>query len=206
MSDLAGGVQHAWNEPELVEALAGRSVVLVGMMGAGKTSVGKRLGLRLGLPFVDTDVEIERAASATIPEIFARHGEPFFRDREHHVVARLLREGQKVLATGGGAYMQERTREIIREHGISVWLKADVDVLMRRVRKRSNRPLLANPDPEGTLRRLVDERYPVYALANCAVVSQDGPHEAVVDAVTAALHTVLGTRSHVQIAGSQGQI
>jgi shikimate kinase len=181
-------------EPELVRALAGRSIVLVGMMGAGKTSVGRRLAQRLALPFVDADVEIERAASATIPEIFARDGEPFFRDREHHVVVRLLRDGQKVLATGGGAFMLPGTRDEIRARGFSVWLKADLDVLLRRVRKRSNRPLLANNDQEGTLRRLMEQRYPVYAEADCTVVSQEGPHEAVVDAVIAAIKAELAVR------------
>ncbi len=179
--------------PDLVRALAGRSIVLVGMMGAGKTSVGKRLATRLGLPFLDADVEIERAASMTIPEIFAKDGEPFFRDREHHVVVRLLRDGQHVLATGGGAFMQPATRAEIRAHGVSVWLKADLDVLLRRVRKRANRPLLANDDQEGTLRRLIEIRYPVYAEADCTVISQEGPHEAVVDAVIAAVGTRLAS-------------
>ena len=186
-AEIDSAAHRVGTVPDLVDALAGRSIVLVGMMGAGKTSIGKRLALRLGLPFLDADVEIERAASMTIPEIFARHGEPFFRDREHHVVVRLLREGQHVLATGGGAFMQPTTRAEIRAHGISVWLKADLDVLLRRVRKRANRPLLANDDQEGTLRRLIDLRYPVYAEADCTVISQEGPQDAVVEAVIAAL-------------------
>ena len=180
-AEIDSAAHRVGTVPDLVDALAGRSIVLVGMMGAGKTSIGKRLALRLGLPFLDADVEIERAASMTIPEIFARH------DREHHVVVRLLREGQHVLATGGGAFMQPTTRAEIRAHGISVWLKADLDVLLRRVRKRANRPLLANDDQEGTLRRLIDLRYPVYAEADCTVISQEGPQDAVVEAVIAAL-------------------
>jgi shikimate kinase/3-dehydroquinate synthase len=161
--------------------LAGRSVVLVGMMGSGKSSVGRRLARTLGLPFADADVEIEHAAGMSIPEIFAKHGEPEFRVGEKRVIARLLAEGSKVLATGGGAFMAEDTRSGIAASGISVWLKAEPDVLMRRVRKRSNRPLLKTPDPEGTLRRLLDERNPTYALADVTVVSRDVPHEVVVE-------------------------
>jgi shikimate kinase len=160
--------------------LGSRSIVLVGMMGAGKTSVGRRLGAALDLPFVDADAEIEQVSQMSIPEIFARHGEAYFRAGETRVIARLLGQGPKVLATGGGAFMNPETRERIAEAGISVWLKAEIDVLMKRVRKRSNRPLLASPDPEGTLRALVDARYPTYALADLTVVSRDAPHEHVV--------------------------
>ena len=160
--------------------LGGRSIVLVGMMGSGKTSVGKRLAAALGLPFVDADAEIETAAGMTIAEIFARHGEAYFRDGERRVVSRVLGEAQRVVATGGGAYMNAATREKIGERGISIWLKADADVLLRRVRKRVNRPLLSVDDQEQTLRRLIDERYPVYALADFCVVSRDLPHDAVI--------------------------
>ena len=153
--------------------LGARSIVLVGMMGAGKTTVGKRLANRLDVRFIDADTEIEKAASQTIPEIFAQHGEPYFRDGERRVIARLLGEGPQVLATGGGAFMSPETRTAIAEKGISVWLQADVDLLLARVRRRSNRPLLENADPEGTLRRLVAERYPVYALADLTVTSRD---------------------------------
>lgn len=159
------------------EALAGRSVVLVGMMGAGKTSVGRRLAAALELPFVDADAEIERVADMGIPEIFERYGEPFFRDREAKVVARLLEESQKVLATGGGAWMNPETRARIAASGVSVWLSAEFDVLLRRVKKRGGRPLLAKPDPEAALRRLIEERYPTYALADITIVSRDAPHE-----------------------------
>ena len=165
----------------------GRSIVLVGLMGAGKTSVGKRLAARLHLPFVDADAEIEKAANATIPEIFARHGEAYFRDGERRVIRRLLDGRPKVLATGGGAFMSAETRQAIAEGGISVWLEADLDVLMARVRKRSNRPLLMNDDPEGTMRRLIDERYPIYALADIRIRSRDVAHEVVADEVLQAL-------------------
>lgn len=172
-------------------ALDGRSVVLVGMMGAGKSSVGRRLAGRLGLPFSDADTEIEQAAQMTIPEIFAARGEAEFREGEKRVIARLLAEGPRVLATGGGAYMNPETRERITRQGIAVWLKADFDVLMRRVRKRSNRPLLQTADPEGTLRRLMEVRDPVYALADIAVHSRDVPHDVVVGEILAALQSRL---------------
>lgn len=162
-----------------------RSIVLVGLMGAGKTTVGRRLAQKLGLPFVDADTEIERAAGETIPEIFERHGEAVFRDGERRVIARLLEAGPQVLATGGGAFMDETTRAQIAEHGISIWLRADLDVLMRRVARRSNRPLLKQGDPRRVMERLIAERYPVYAGADITVDSLEGPHEAVVDDVVA---------------------
>ncbi|MBN8998356.1 MAG: shikimate kinase [Rhizobiales bacterium] len=139
------------------------------------------------LPFVDADAEIEKAANAPIPEIFARHGEAYFRDGERRVIRRLLDGRPKVLATGGGAFMSAETRQAIAEGGISVWLEADLDVLMARVRKRSNRPLLMNDDPEGTMRRLIDERYPIYALADIRIRSRDVAHEVVADEVLQAL-------------------
>ena len=166
----------------LVAALGGRSIVLVGMMGAGKTSVGRRLAARLGLPFVDADAEIEAGAQMSVPEIFARFGEAYFRDGERKVLARLMADGQKVLATGGGAFMNEATRQRIGERGVSVWLKPDFDVLMRRVRKRANRPLLQTANPEETVRKLLAERSPIYSLADLTIESRDGPHETVVDA------------------------
>ncbi len=140
----------------LIAALGGRSIVLVGMMGAGKTSVGRRMAARLDLPFVDADAEIEAGAQMSVPEIFERFGEPYFREGERRVVARLLAEGQKVLATGGGAFMNEATRQRIADSGVSIWLKPDFEVLMRRVRKRSNRPLLKTTDP-GTRYFLVKQ-------------------------------------------------
>lgn len=175
------------SDSELVRKLAGRSIILVGIMGSGKSSVGRRLAARLGLDFVDADSEIESAAGMTIPEIFTRHGEPYFRDGERRVIDRLLKDRQLVLATGGGAFMNAQTRTRIANAGISVWLKADHDVLMRRVRKRANRPLLQAADPDQVMRDLMDERYPVYATADVKVVSADGPHERVVDSVVEAL-------------------
>lgn len=173
---------------ELRAALGQRAIVLVGMMGSGKSSVGRRLGTRLGLPFVDADTEIETAAGMTIPEIFAQRGESEFRDGERRVISRILTtRAPLVLATGGGAFMNAETRERIAELGISIWLKADPDVLMRRVRKRSNRPLLQTADPEGTLRRMLAEREPVYALADLTLISRDDPHDVVVEDAVAAL-------------------
>lgn len=174
------------------DALGARTVALVGMMGAGKSSVGRRLAGRLSLPFADADSEIEAAAGCTIAEIFERHGEAHFRDGERRVIARLLEGGPQVLATGGGAWMDPETRERIGRAGLSVWLNADVDVLLRRVRRRNNRPLLAGPDSEARLRSLVAERYPVYGLCDIEVVSRDVTHEVVVDEVVAALAARLG--------------
>jgi shikimate kinase len=172
---------------DLKERLGGRPIVLVGLMGAGKTTVGRRLATRLDLPFRDADIEIETAAGMPVSDIFAIYGEPAFRDGERRVISRLLDEGQMVLATGGGAYMNPETRAKIAACGVSVWLKADFDTLMRRVRRRSHRPLLSNPDPEGTMRRLIAERYPVYGQADVTVSSHDMPHERIVGEVVKAL-------------------
>lgn len=177
---------------DLRAALGGRAIVLVGMMGSGKSSVGRRLAGRLGLPFVDADTEIETAAHMTIPEIFAQRGEAEFREGERRVISRVLTtRAPLVLATGGGAFMNAETRERVKELGISVWLKAEPDVLMRRVRKRSNRPLLQTADPEATLRRMLAEREPVYALADITILSSDEPHEVVVGETIAALDDYL---------------
>ena len=175
----------------IIDRLNGRSIVLVGMMGAGKTSVGKRLATALGLNFVDADHEIESAAGMTISDIFERHGEAYFRDGERRVVNRLMHEGQRVIATGGGAFINAATRDDIAKQGISIWIKADMDVLMRRVRKRMNRPLLQTVDPEQTMRLLINERYPIYALADFTVVSRDGPHENMVETIMSALENGL---------------
>lgn len=172
---------------ELRARLGSRSIVLVGMMGAGKSSVGKRLARRLSLPFADADTEIEQAAGMTIPEIFAHHGEPAFRDGEKKVIARLLETGPMVLATGGGAFMNADTREAIAKEGVSVWLKAELDLLLRRVRRRDDRPLLKTEDPAGTLARLIELRYPVYAEAAITVISQDVPQDVMVEEVLDAL-------------------
>lgn len=167
--------------------LGTRSIVFVGMMGAGKTTLGRRVAARLDLPFADVDVEIEKAAALTVSEVFSRHGEAYFRDGERRVIARLLADGPQVLATGGGAFMNAETRGRIAEHGVSVWLKAEAEVLMRRVRKRSNRPLLQTADPDATMRRMLAEREPVYALADLTVISREEPHEVVVAESLAAL-------------------
>jgi len=173
------------------DRLGTRSLVLVGLMGAGKSTVGRRLAQKLGLPFRDADHEIEAAAGMTIPDIFAIHGEVHFRDGERRVIARLLQEGPMILATGGGAFMNAETRARIAEHGISVWLRADLDVLMRRVRKRANRPLLQTSDPEATMRSLIETRHPIYATADLTVDSHEVPHDRVVIDLIAALERFL---------------
>ena len=163
------------------------SIVLVGLMGAGKSAIGRRLASRLGMPFVDADTEIERAAGCSIADIFELHGEAAFRDGERRVIARLLSRPAHVLATGGGAFMDPNTRAAIRESGISVWLRADLDLLVARVSRRTNRPLLAGGDPRAILQGLMDERHPVYAEADVVVDSMDGPHEQTVEAVLGAI-------------------
>ena len=168
-------------------SLNGRSIVLVGLMGAGKSTVGRRLAQKLGLEFTDADAEIERAAGKTVPDIFRDHGEDYFRDGERKVIARLLESGPQVLATGGGAFMNEETRQNIAHRGISVWLKADIDLLMKRVRRRDNRPLLKAEDPEEIMRQLIARRYPVYSQADVTVESRDAPHNSVVSDVIRAL-------------------
>jgi shikimate kinase len=162
------------------ERLGARSIVLVGLMGCGKSSIGKRLAARLGLNFIDADEEIEKVAAKTISEIFADHGEDFFRDRERKVILRLLSNGPQVLATGGGAYMNAQTRSAITQNGCSIWLRAELPVLMRRVMKRDTRPLLKTGNPEATMRKLIEARYPVYALADMTVESRDEPHDLIV--------------------------
>ncbi len=165
-----------------------KTIVMVGMMGAGKTAVGRALAARLGVPFLDSDHEIETAANMTIPEIFARDGEAFFRKKESQVIARLLDEARGVLSTGGGAFLSEANRRMITERGVSVWLNADLDVLWSRVRHRDTRPLLMTPDPYATLRALYEARVPFYAQADLAVVSDAQTSvEGMVDRVLAAL-------------------
>lgn len=173
-------------------ALDGRSIVMVGLMGAGKSTIGRRLAQRLGLPFIDADNAIEEAAGMSIADIFANYGEAHFRDGERRVVARLLQDEPRVLATGGGAFVNGQTRALVAQHGLSIWLKADLDVLMKRVRRRSNRPLLNGDDPEGVMRRLMDERYPIYAEADVTVETSNAPHQAVVEEVLCALEHYLG--------------
>ena len=166
--------------------LGTRSIVLVGMPGSGKSAVGRRLATRLDLAFVDADEEIERAAGKPIMDIFKDHGEAYFREGERKVIARLLGSGPQVLATGGGALLAAETRDNIRRSGISVWLKAELPVLMRRVLKRNTRPLLEK-DPEGVMLQLMEARYPIYATADISVESRDLPHETVVGEIIEAL-------------------
>lgn len=176
---------------ELVAKLGRRPIILVGMMGAGKSSIGKRLAVRLNVPFRDADTEIEEAANATIEEIFEQYGEAFFRSGERRVIQRLIGEGPSVIATGGGAFMDTDTRKAICETGVAVWLKADPDVLLARVKRRSNRPLLKGPDPEGTLRRLVEERYPLYEEAPIHILSREVSHDIVIEELLVALDEYL---------------
>jgi shikimate kinase len=170
-----------------IENTGNRTIVLVGLMGAGKTSIGRRLADKMGLTFIDADTEIEKAAGKSIPDIFAEHGEAHFRDGERRVIARLLENGKQVLATGGGAFMNEETRSAIKSHGLSIWLKADLDVLLKRVAKRGGRPLLENRDPAEVLQNLINIRYPVYAGADITVESLDVQHAHMVHEVLKAL-------------------
>lgn len=169
------------------QRLGDRPIVLVGLMGAGKTSVGRRLAEKLGIPFVDADQEIEAAAGKPIKEIFADHGEAYFREGERRVIQRLIGNGAQVLATGGGAYMNEETRQRIQENGVSVWLRACLPLLMKRVAKRQDRPLLHADDPEAVMRGLMEKRYPVYGLADVTVESRDVQHGQMVNDVIRAL-------------------
>jgi shikimate kinase len=177
----------------IVTALGRRSVVLVGMMGAGKSSVGRKLGGRLGLPFIDADTKIEEAAGMSIPDIFETRGEAEFRAGEARVIARLLDGGPQVLATGGGAYMNPETRALIRDKGVSVWLKADFDVLMKRIKRRTDRPMLKTADPAATLKHLMEVRYPVYAEADVTVESREVMHEVIVEEILERLREVVKT-------------
>ena len=177
----------------ILAGLGRRSIVLVGMMGVGKSSVGRRLAGRLSIPFVDADAEIEKAAGMSIADIFARNGEPYFRSGEARVIARLLEGGPQVLATGGGAIMNADTRAAIKAKGVSIWLNAEFDVLMRRINKRKHeRPLLQTADPAATLRQLLDERAPVYAQSDLTVQSREVPHDAIVTEIMKALAAFLG--------------
>ena len=168
-----------------------RTIVLIGLMGAGKSCIGRRLAALLGLNFVDADTEIERAAGCTIDEIFERHGEAAFRDGERRVIQRLLGQAVQVLATGGGSFMDPGTRAAIQEQAVSVWLRADLDLLLKRTGRRNNRPLLKRGDPRAILERLMAERYPVYAEADIVVDSVDGPPEVTVERMHAAVESYL---------------
>ena len=167
-------------EAEILAALGQRLIVLVGMMGAGKSTVGRRLAARLRLPFLDADIEIEAAAGMSIPA--------YFRDGEARVIARLLEGGPAVLATGGGSFLREETRRKVGDKAVSIWLKADSDIIMRRVKRRADRPLLQTPDPAATIDRLIAEREPVYRHADITIWSRDVPHDKIVDECVEALH------------------
>lgn len=177
---------------ELLARLGRRSVVFVGLMGAGKTAIGRRVAGELGIAFVDSDHEIETASRMTIPELFERYGETEFRALEQRVIARILEGGPQVLSTGGGAFMNAQTREAIAGHGVSVWLKADLDTLMERVAKKQNRPLLKTADPRATMEKLIADRYPVYAGADVTVITRDERKEVIADEVVEALGRHLG--------------
>jgi shikimate kinase len=185
---IEGAVQKiaANADADVARALGRRSVVLVGMMAAGKTSVGRRLAARLGIPFTDADAEIESAAGMTIAEIFAQHGDSYFRAGEARVIARLLEQGPQVLATGGGAVMDANTRALIGGRGVSVWLKADLEVLLKRTKRRCDRPLA------DKIKELLPQREPIYAQADITVQSRDEPHDTIVDEIVAALAAKLG--------------
>jgi shikimate kinase len=196
MSDITikNGTTAPVSAAAILAPLQNRSIVLVGMMGVGKSSIGRRLAARLNVPFVDADAEIEKAAGMNIADIFARHGEPYFRSGEARVIARLLEGGPQVLATGGGATMNADTRAAIKAKGVSIWLNAEFDVLMRRINKRKNdRPMLQTADPGATLRELLAERAPVYAQADLTVQSREVPHDAIVTEIMTALAGLLGT-------------
>ena len=184
--------------PAANRALPQQTIVLVGLMGAGKSCIGKRLAQRLGLPFTDADQAIEEAAGCSITEIFERHGEAYFRDGERRVIARLLDGPPQVLATGGGAFMDPRTRALIHERAVSIWLRADLDLLMRRVSRRNDRPLLQVAEPRQRLAELMAERDPVYAEADVTVDSTDGPPDATLERVVQALDAHLAARAAPQ--------
>ena len=191
-------------EADIAAALGARSVVLVGMMGAGKSTIGRRVSARLGLPFLDADAEIEAAHRLPIPDIFEKYGEPYFRDGEVRVISRLLDNGPAVIATGGGAVLRQETRDRIRAKAVSVWLKVDTDVIMRRVKRRSDRPLLQTADPEATVERLLREREPLYSQADVTVWSRDVPHDKIVDECIDALHQRLCAGRTTQSGDSLG--
>ena len=172
---------------EIRQSLGQNSLVLIGLMGAGKSAVGRRLAASLDLPFTDADSEIEAAAGQSIGEIFAEHGEAYFRTGERKVIARLLENGPQVLATGGGAYMDPETRDAIKTHGTSIWLKANLRVLMKRVGRRDNRPLLQVDNAEAVMKKLMAERHPIYAGADITIESREAPHEVMVGNILDAL-------------------
>ncbi|WP_040592584.1 shikimate kinase [Mesorhizobium metallidurans] len=184
----------------LLGLLGNRSIVFVGLMGAGKTAIGRKVATMLGLPFIDSDQEIESVSRMSVPELFERYGETEFRALEQRVILRVLEHGPQVLSTGGGAFMNAQTREAIAGHGVSVWLKAEIELLMERVSKKQNRPLLKSADPRAVLERLMAERYPVYAGANVTVPTRDDRKEVIAAEVVEAL------RGHFGVAAVTGEV
>lgn len=179
--------------------LGGRVIVFIGLMGAGKTSIGRRLAQALDLPFIDSDHEIETVSRMSVSELFAQYGEPEFRALEQRVIERLLQQGPRIVSTGGGAFMNPQTREAIAEFGISIWLRADLDLLMARVARKQTRPLLKNADPRGVMRKLMDERYPVYAKADITVETREARREVITQEVLEALRAYFES-------GAQGRL
>lgn len=190
--DMAGGDVAEPLEAKVARLLGDRSIVMVGMMGAGKSAIGRRLASRLGLPFVDADTEIEQAANASISDIFEQHGEDYFRDGERRVIRRLLDGVPKVLATGGGAFVHPETRQAIRESGVSIWLQADRDLILSRVKRKTNRPLLRTDDPGAVIDKLLTDRSPIYSEADLHIQSRDVVHDIVIDEILVALAGYLG--------------
>lgn len=188
---------------QIRDRLGERTIVFVGLMGAGKTAIGRQVAQILDLPFADSDHEIEAVSKMTVPELFERYGEPEFRALEQRVIERLMKDGPRVVSTGGGAFMSAQTREIIGRYGLGVWLKADLDLLMERVSKRQNRPLLKDPDPRGVMRRLMDERYPFYAQAHLTFETRDAKREVITAETLQAIARYLGVDMEDTQAGSQ---
>ena len=180
---------------QLLKRLGRRSIVFVGIMGAGKTVIGRKVASLCGLPFVDSDHEIEKVSRMTIPELFVAYGEPEFRALEQRVIERLLKNGPQVLSTGGGAFMSEATRAAVKRRGIAVWLNADLDTLMQRVSKRQNRPLLNTEDPRAMMQRLMDVRYPVYGTADLTILSRDDPKDLIAGEVLSSLMKHLASKN-----------
>ena len=188
------GMDEALAPPDLSsmrQALGKRSIALVGLMGAGKTTVGRRLATQLSLPFRDTDHEIEAVSRMKVPDLFKAYGEPEFRALEVRVISRLMEEGPQVVATGGGAFMNPQTRALMADTAITVWLKADLDILMERVRRRGNRPLLKTADPRATMRKLIDERYPIYAQSDITIDSRNVRREVIAAEIAESLQRFL---------------
>ena len=191
---------------EMRDKLGERTIVFVGLMGAGKTAIGRQVAQILDLPFADSDHEIEAVSKMTVPELFERYGEPEFRALEQRVIERLMKGGPRIVSTGGGAFMNAQTRQVIRDHGLAVWLKADLDLLMERVSKRQNRPLLKDPDPRGVMLRLMEERYPIYAQAHLTFETRDAKREIITEETLQAIARYLGVDTDKQQTGSQNDV